>query len=430
MELSVKQENYENAEKIHFVEIAPTLLAQQLTLVEQTFFQNVQMEEFYEKAWEDDTSGKVPNLSALLERFGEVCYWVASEVVSAHHNGMPSIKRRAETISIFIHTMKALLDLQNFNSVMQIYAGLNLPVVGKLKNSWALVPKEDRDIMNEVGQLMSYQQNYRNYRNALDSIIDSPCIPFISLLIRDLTFVEDNPTFVGDGTIINFQKMTILSAIFAQLQDYRSHLYVFNENPAIQLYLNSVIIKNPDELEIIVSKFMDPSGLDADLPSEGAQRTFEGHLDVSNALGDELLSALEVFEIGESGGGSNMKQHLLAPSVFNQFHDWMSKQNPSELLYLECWQAMYLDFKKVDFGDTQYAAETLRETAYDLYHLYLHPQAPKYIGAVNNAILEEIIQKLESPDENIKNELFDEIIEGCEAKLENTWLEFCVEVVL
>lgn len=112
-------------------------------------------------------------------------YWVATSIVEAHDlDGAPSNKYRAETISRFIHTLNELYNLNNFNTLMQIYTALNMPVVERLKAAWALVPEPDIEILKKVGSLMHHQQNYRLYRDALDAVEDEPCIPFHSLLLR------------------------------------------------------------------------------------------------------------------------------------------------------------------------------------------------------------------------------------------------------
>jgi len=136
---------------------------------------------------------------------------------------------------------------------MQIYTGLHLPVVDHLSETWALVSKADREIMRKIGELMDHRNNYKNYRAALESIEEQPCIPFISLLLRDLTFIEDDHTLVPGTNSINFEKMGLLSRLFERLQDWRSQLYDFEEDSSVQSYLNHKIVKSQDELEKVAS---------------------------------------------------------------------------------------------------------------------------------------------------------------------------------
>jgi len=150
--------------------------------------------------------------------------------------------------------MNELRALNNFNSLMQIYTGLHLPVVDHLMETWELVPKADRETMRKLGELMDHRNNYKNYRTALENIEETPCIPFVSLLLRDLTLIEDDTTIFGESqTVINFEKMGLLSRIFERLQDWRGQLYDFEEESTVQTYLNHKIVKTQEDLEKIAS---------------------------------------------------------------------------------------------------------------------------------------------------------------------------------
>lgn len=40
--------------------------------------------------------------------------------------------------------------MNNFNTLMQVYTALNMPVIDRLRRSWALVPKQDKEILKRV----------------------------------------------------------------------------------------------------------------------------------------------------------------------------------------------------------------------------------------------------------------------------------------
>jgi len=338
---------------------------------------------------------------------------VATEVVIAVNlEGQPSPEYRAQTISRFIHTMNELKALNNCNSLMQIYTGLNLPVVTRLKNTWSMISKADREIMNKVSDLMDHHNNYRNYRQTLDPITETSCIPFISLLLRDLTFIEEDANCVN-GDHINFQKMSLLSKIFAQLQDWHGQLYEFEEDVDVQLYFHNKVVKIPDELEQIVAEFTSEEEGNAIVPSDL-------FLD-SDQLGDDLLGELDKFD--QDSGMDMIQNMLLVPDVYAQFHTWLSRVNVEDLHCLECWKAMY-HFKKANFPHSEYGAIALRELAEDTFNLYLPKGAPKYIGAINVEILQELRDKIQVEGSVITHDFFDEIIEGCYARLDDSWRQF------
>jgi len=228
--------------------------------------------------------------------------------------------------------------------------------------------------------------------------------------------LEEDTNYVN-GDHINFQKMSLLSKIFAQLQDWHGQLYEFEEDPNVQAYFHNKIVKNPDELEHIVAEL---TALEGD-PAIAASDNLFGD---SDQLGDDLLGELDKFD---AGGIDSIRDMLYMPDVYAQFHAWLSRVNVKDLHCLECWQAMY-DFKKADFPISEYGAIAIRELAEDIFNLYLPQGAQKYIGAINLDILQELRDNLFTEGAVIKHNFFDEIIEGCYARLDDSWREFSESV--
>lgn len=115
------------------LDIEPLELARQITLAEYDIFRRISPSEFYRKAWEK--KDRAPNVNALIVRFNLLSYWVASEILSA-----VDAKARQATITRFLETVRHLLELGNFNGIVEITAGLNLSVVQRLKPDWKAVP--------------------------------------------------------------------------------------------------------------------------------------------------------------------------------------------------------------------------------------------------------------------------------------------------
>ncbi len=241
---------------VQFLYISAQQMAEQLTLREQSYFQIVEIHEYYGKAW-DDGDARSPHLSKIITRFADMSYWVATTILEAQDmDGAPSDKCRAQTISRFIHTMNELYNLNNFNTLMQIWTALNMSVVERLRGAWALVDESDRAIMDKIGALMHHSNNYERYREALDLVEDDPCIPFHSLLLRDLLYIEEDETHFEEG-IVNFEKMTLLSQLFERLQDFRLQLYDIEEDPSVQLFLHNKVVRSQKELEQLSLMFSD-----------------------------------------------------------------------------------------------------------------------------------------------------------------------------
>ena len=104
-------------------------------------------------------------------------------------------KKRALVIKFFITMGQCCQQLQNYNALMAIVAGLNGSAVHRLRKSWDLVPPKKIAAFEELQAAMSQQNNYATLRNLLHTA-DPPCIPYLGMYLTDLTFIEVTIVFV------------------------------------------------------------------------------------------------------------------------------------------------------------------------------------------------------------------------------------------
>jgi small GTP-binding protein len=71
----------------------------------------------------------------------------------------------------------------------------------------------------------------------------------MAVFLKDLTFIEDgNKNFRSDNTV-NFEKMTMLAAVFSKIHHYQQHPFAFEPDPDIQAVLRDLyIVKGDREL--------------------------------------------------------------------------------------------------------------------------------------------------------------------------------------
>ena len=74
---------------------------------------------------------KSVSIQKLIQRFNRVSSWVATEVLLA-----ANIKKRASVIKHFILVAKACRDIRNYNTLLEITAGLNFSSVQRLRKTW------------------------------------------------------------------------------------------------------------------------------------------------------------------------------------------------------------------------------------------------------------------------------------------------------
>jgi son of sevenless-like protein len=96
--------------------------------------------------------------------------------------------------------------LRNYNGVMEIISALHSSSIARMKQTWALIPEHLMEKLETLNTLMSPNDNFKNYREALRSI-SSTCIPYLGLWLADLTFIDDgNPDTIDPEKLINYEK--------------------------------------------------------------------------------------------------------------------------------------------------------------------------------------------------------------------------------
>ncbi len=232
------------------------VLAEQLTLIEAQMFGVISASELLNLTWKNARK-RGSHVNALVRRFNIISYWVATEVV------MPrDVRTRVELIVRFIAVARRCLDMGNFNTTMELLAGLNHVSVTRLKRTWAELPARAQQQLAELNALMDTQHNYKPYRELL-AARRLPALPYLGIYLRDLVFIEEgNPDLLPphDGArpaLINFEKLMMLAQTLAQLARYQSVRYAFPVLPDAHKYLTR-LTQLPDEVLYIQSTQAEP----------------------------------------------------------------------------------------------------------------------------------------------------------------------------
>ncbi|XP_023392325.1 rap guanine nucleotide exchange factor 1 [Pteropus vampyrus] len=168
-------------------------IAEQLTLLDAELFYKIEIPEVLLWAKEQNEE-KSPNLTQFTEHFNNMSYWVRSIIMLQE-----KAQDRERLLLKFIKIMKHLRKLNNFNSYLAILSALDSAPIRRLE--WQ---KQTSEGLAEYCTLIDSSSSFRAYRAALAEV-EPPCIPYLGLILQDLTFVHlGNPDYI-DGKV-NFSK--------------------------------------------------------------------------------------------------------------------------------------------------------------------------------------------------------------------------------
>jgi DNA-directed RNA polymerase subunit H (RpoH/RPB5) len=211
------------------MDLSPTELARQITLLEQQLFKAIKPYELQNQCWtKPDKYEKAPNVMNMINHATRISMWVVTEIMKHE-----TVVKRAECCKKFIDLALECQKISNFNAVMEIIGGLGNAAIIRLKHTWKEV---DRQKFAELERLRRYsEQNYRDLRAAVHSA-PQPVIPFLGVYLTDLTYVEDGAVN-RVGHLINFQKLSKIAEYILEIQQYQQGAYNFVPISILQNYI-------------------------------------------------------------------------------------------------------------------------------------------------------------------------------------------------
>ncbi|EYC32389.1 hypothetical protein Y032_0003g1544 [Ancylostoma ceylanicum] len=195
-------------------------LAQQLLVLHTQLFEATdEIELVTQVIGRDQFPGRVPsNLDLLMRRFNEVQYWATTEVLLA----LP--QKRVNTLRKFIKIAMYAKENRDLMTLFAITLGLSNIAVSRLTHLWERLPAKLRRQFAEFESLLDPSRNHRPYR-ALVAKMSPPLIPFVPLLLKDLTFIhEGNKTYYNG--LVNFEKMHMIANILRSFRQCKSRYSV------------------------------------------------------------------------------------------------------------------------------------------------------------------------------------------------------------
>ncbi|KAL4928085.1 Ras-GEF domain-containing protein [Aspergillus undulatus] len=221
--------------KVQFLKIDAREIARQLTLMESSMYGKLQPRELLNKNWQKKESSNAPspapNVRALIRYFNQLSTW-ASTLILAEGD----LKKRTQVIGHLVNVASACYHLQNYSAVVSVLSGLESAPVYRLGRTWAMVTERTCSILEPLQALISSDQNYQTYRDALRRVLP-PSVPFLGLFLKDLVFIEDgNPAMTSEG-LINFSKYSMLATTIHEAQRFQQASYSLYPVPELQEYL-------------------------------------------------------------------------------------------------------------------------------------------------------------------------------------------------
>lgn len=219
-------------------------IAKELTLIEFDTFIKILPSELLNQSWSKSKKDKLsPNVREMIDRFN---YYTKAISTSILIND--KAKLRCKIFTKWIKIAINLEYLQNYHTLMAVLMGLGDASIYRLKSLKKMVKPKYLQALEEMNKLMSPENSYQAYRKVLANT-KPPCIPYIGIYLRDLTYIESTP-FIKNRNgehEIRFNKSLRLYGVIEMIKNYQDSSYIFPSVKPLNRMLHEMPIMTDEE---------------------------------------------------------------------------------------------------------------------------------------------------------------------------------------
>lgn len=209
-----------------FMEIPIDDLAREITRVDWTMYSSIRPRDFVRHVClttdQRRSSRRVDNISMMVKHFNHLALFVSGMILLRDKP-----KHRARALEKFMALAWKVRQLNNYNSLGAIVAGINGHEIARLNSTREMVPHEVQRQFLRLTILMGISRSHSAYRMAWDNSFTER-IPFLPLVRQDLTMAASaNQTFIGSN--INWKKFEIMGDVIVGIQKSLEQPYSFGQ---------------------------------------------------------------------------------------------------------------------------------------------------------------------------------------------------------
>ena len=226
-------------------------IAKQLTYISYNLLSNIEDKELISAKFAKKNKEKTSkNVLTLIERFDQLIYFIIEDIYAYDRK-----RKRAEAIEKWIKIAVKCKEINNFNDCMIITTAFCNYLIKNLKLTWLRVGNSTKNQLEMLKKFCNCQQSYINMKLGINQCIQNnkPYLPYLGLLLKEITSYEEKMQYIKDNTLINFKKIEKVANCLQRFFQFKR--YIYNMRPIDGLgVLEHLNPKSEDDIDEMLPK--------------------------------------------------------------------------------------------------------------------------------------------------------------------------------
>ena len=168
-------------------------------------------------------------------------------------------KDRAKIIEAWVKVAEYLKYRKDHNDCVAIYSALKHYIITGMKLTMKELKSKTKHLFKEISEFCTFEGNYKNLREDIINCINSNIffIPYLGMLLRDISYYEANYEYLINGNLINIEKMDKVQNTIDNFFSFKNIPDIYNKNneyPHELYFFNNLDLIKEDDLDILANK--------------------------------------------------------------------------------------------------------------------------------------------------------------------------------
>ena len=195
-----------------------------------------------------------PNVMECITKFNKLTSFIMEEILSYDFP-----KDRAKIIEGWVKVAEYLKFRKDHNDCLAIYSALKHYIITGLKLTEKELKSKTKNLFKDISEFCSFEGNFKNLRDDMINCLDANIfyLPYLGMLLRDISFFEANYEYLINGNLINIEKIDKVQNTLDIFFAFKNIPDIYNKNneyPQELYFFNNLDLIKEDDLDILANK--------------------------------------------------------------------------------------------------------------------------------------------------------------------------------